>query len=606
MHRKFLFVLLLLFCLTLNVSAKESCKVNNATKICTETKGQYYYENTYVYQNSSLKKYKEITKIKKSKDKKIVFSSLTKTYSSKGVFVKSYYFLKDKNGSLIKDIAIKAHSNGKESQNVEKRYTKNKVTYVLVKKYTKKSYLNYYLLTDTSKDKRVVKKAFNKKGKVLNIKTYYYNKDNKLLKYLKEDRYSSGRKKQVQQKNYSEGILSLTINKYYKNTKKNKLYSVKEYKYDSKGCKTRRLIKYYNKQYRYHGFKETKYNTNNKQIISEYKKMYYVGTKLLASKTDYTYENNKLINATTNYYNYLGTRYQLNVKKYNSNNKLTSNLTSKYSNKMITLQTGYTYQGSTYAYLHREYLNGKVKLYDKTTYKNNTITKTNYYRAYYDNNGLLTNDEEYEYSNGEIVKQRKDDISAKAVTKSYPVAKGVITSPSWHYAASFGGGWHPGIDVATYKVSKYGYAQPIKVFSDATVIKRSNLCKTTKSYGCSGGFGNYVVVAMEYQGKYYTIIYAHQTKLNSKTASHKKIIDQDKKGYKKNDIIGYVGSSGNSTGYHIHVQVQEHRYAKSIDDIKKRYKATNSPLFGVNYNLLGNNKDIFVVNPDILFNLKYY
>ena len=67
------------------------------------------------------------------------------------------------------------------------------------------------------------------------------------------------------------------------------------------------------------------------------------------------------------------------------------------------------------------------------------------------------------------------------------------------------------------------------------------------SCGCGGGYGNYVII---YHGKMsdgnqYSTLYGH---MRSVATSAGKYVQQG-------EIIGYVGSTGNSTGNHLHLEV---------------------------------------------------
>lgn len=89
--------------------------------------------------------------------------------------------------------------------------------------------------------------------------------------------------------------------------------------------------------------------------------------------------------------------------------------------------------------------------------------------------------------------------------------------------------FHQGIDLIS---SKYG-TDYIVAFADGVV-----------SYaGLNGGYGNVVYID---HGNGYQTRYAHQKYLNVKVGQT----------VKKGDILGYMGTTGNSTGNHVHFEVR--------------------------------------------------
>ena len=105
--------------------------------------------------------------------------------------------------------------------------------------------------------------------------------------------------------------------------------------------------------------------------------------------------------------------------------------------------------------------------------------------------------------------------------------------------------FHKGIDISGSGIK----GKPILAAADGTVsIAKYN----------SGGYGYYVMVnhgKNSDDGKYYATLYAHMPKL---------IVSVGKK-VKKGDVIGYVGTSGASKGYHLHYEVR--RGTSSSGDI---------------------------------------
>lgn len=109
-------------------------------------------------------------------------------------------------------------------------------------------------------------------------------------------------------------------------------------------------------------------------------------------------------------------------------------------------------------------------------------------------------------------------------------------------------GHHDGIDIAGSGIA----GKPIVAISDGVIIKAYNSC--THNYGknssckdlngnrCGGGFGNYVRINHGTKdGKTYVVTYAHMSSAAITSGT-----------VKKGQTIGYVGTTGWSTGYHLH------------------------------------------------------
>ena len=564
------------------------------------------YTLTTKFDTKGLQTYYFSTDVKSNK------ITVLRKYGTTGKLTSETKKLFNTKNALVRDEVTTYHGNGKKKQFVRRLYNGKKINYNFTQRFNANGQASYYFITDTRKNKKLTERKYNNVGKRTTEIVRDYNASNVLVKKTTTTYYPNIRKKQTTTDNYKNSKLDTRIVDYFRDNAKSNLYQKDINYYNTNGKRHRKITNYYHTTtFQYVGFREYNFNVSNGNILNSTRTQYYQGTKIVYYKSVYKYVSGKNTETVTDYLTKTGVMYQRNIQKFDTSNKKTSDLTTHYSNNKTTLRVGYTYQTSTYRYNRMEFANGIKRMNDVTTYKNNTIEKTNYLREYFNAKGELVNKEDYTYKNGSIQSVVTTDgakaSSAGTIAKSYPVSKGIVTSPAWFYPSSFGGGWHPGIDVATYSVKTYGYAQPIKIFNDATVIVRNNSCATTNSSNCGSGFGNYLVVALQHKGKFYTIMYGHQSKLDAKNKEHKDVLDKDKLGYKKNDVIGFVGSSGHSTGYHIHIQVQEHRYAKSIKDIQDRFKnEKNHLLFNVNYNNLGNNNDIYTVNPDILFNLKYW
>lgn len=93
------------------------------------------------------------------------------------------------------------------------------------------------------------------------------------------------------------------------------------------------------------------------------------------------------------------------------------------------------------------------------------------------------------------------------------------------------GRMHNGIDIA----GGDDYGQPIIASDSGTV---------TWSGNDGGGYGNYVTID---HGNGYTTVYGHASELACVTGQY----------VNQGDVIAYVGSTGNSTGPHLHFEIQE-------------------------------------------------
>lgn len=100
---------------------------------------------------------------------------------------------------------------------------------------------------------------------------------------------------------------------------------------------------------------------------------------------------------------------------------------------------------------------------------------------------------------------------------------------------------HGGIDIAGAGIM----GTPVVAAADGTVVATNSSCPHNwgKSYscGCGGGYGNYVMIS--HAGGKMTV-YGHLTSL---TVSSGQSVS-------RGQVIGYVGSTGNSTGPHLHYE----------------------------------------------------
>lgn len=126
----------------------------------------------------------------------------------------------------------------------------------------------------------------------------------------------------------------------------------------------------------------------------------------------------------------------------------------------------------------------------------------------------------------------------REVTPSqWPTSGGYISSSFGGRANPFGGygrDWHPGIDIAT------DYDEPVYA-SAAGYVQQA---------GWYGGYGIYARINHDYG---YQTAYGHMSRVVCRAGQY----------VKKGEIIGYVGSTGYSTGPHLHFEVIH--YGEQVD-----------------------------------------
>lgn len=121
----------------------------------------------------------------------------------------------------------------------------------------------------------------------------------------------------------------------------------------------------------------------------------------------------------------------------------------------------------------------------------------------------------------------------------YSITAGFQSNDSVHR------GHHNGIDISGGGIA----GKPILAVSDGIVTKSNNSCthnyKKSGSCGCGGGYGNYVTInhGTGPDGKTYVVTYGHMSSTAVGTGTR----------VKKGQVIGYVGTTGWSTGYHLHL-----------------------------------------------------
>lgn len=176
---------------------------------------------------------------------------------------------------------------------------------------------------------------------------------------------------------------------------------------------------------------------------------------------------------------------------------------------------------------------------------------------------------------GAVLTQTEKELIKGSV---YPVEGGdsYITSMFGMRNVSIGSSDHKGVDIGTWNKNL-----DIVAYQDGEVITSVKGCvagSTDAARGCGGGFGNYVVVK---HSDNYISYYAHM---------HENMSNEGDK-VKAGDILGKVGTTGSSSGEHLHFEV---RYSSSgethvsqdpykfLSQFKMKYKKENGTIVDLN------------------------
>ncbi len=91
------------------------------------------------------------------------------------------------------------------------------------------------------------------------------------------------------------------------------------------------------------------------------------------------------------------------------------------------------------------------------------------------------------------------------------------------------------------------YGQPIYAVKDGVVKSAPGGCPSYGNVGntCNGGYGNHVIID---HGSGYQTLYGHMIEGSIQVSPGQEV--------KEGDVIGYVGSSGNSSGPHLHFEIR--------------------------------------------------
>ena len=151
-------------------------------------------------------------------------------------------------------------------------------------------------------------------------------------------------------------------------------------------------------------------------------------------------------------------------------------------------------------------------------------------------------------TDSEVIKEAVDEVVVKGSDSSSEGTSSSSTSSASSYGSGsfiwpvpythnitseFGMRWgrlHGGIDIADGGV----YGQPIVAADSGTVILAGNQ---------GDGYGNYVIID---HGNGYKTLYGHMSSVAAYTGQQ----------VSQGEVIGYVGSTGNSTGPHLHFEIR--------------------------------------------------
>ena len=189
-----------------------------------------------------------------------------------------------------------------------------------------------------------------------------------------------------------------------------------------------------------------------------------------------------------------------------------------------------------------------------------------YYQAEYDrlNTEALPETEESYYS----IRKAMED-GGLSPSSSYFVAavhNSWISEGVWNYSDDFKDGtWHLGVD---YAASRY---TQIHAPADGVIVRANEGCpdinKPCMLHDCGYpllGGGNQVYMMVEVDGVVWGFIFMH---MNEIYVSKEDFVDQD-------EVIGTVGSSGQSTGPHCHIEMYKLGYGKLIDFLDRTWDAS--------------------------------
>lgn len=176
--------------------------------------------------------------------------------------------------------------------------------------------------------------------------------------------------------------------------------------------------------------------------------------------------------------------------------------------------------------------------------------------------------------NSKLDKVDLSKINDKEKEWKRPLKSGVVTASSWYYPSDAGGGWHPGIDLAT----------PV----GSNILAPANGVLLATATG--GSYGNHMVIATKKGGYVYTMIFAHMSEFVGVNE------------FNRGDVIGKTGNTGASTGPHVHVEIIRHN-TDDLGIVIDAYKKNNDYWFGLGYDKTGDCSKVCRLKPADQFKL---
>ncbi len=157
----------------------------------------------------------------------------------------------------------------------------------------------------------------------------------------------------------------------------------------------------------------------------------------------------------------------------------------------------------------------------------------------------------------EIIRKAQESSSGEVYTGGYlwPVNGKFQTISTYFGYDAWRGGMHYGLDICGGGIKDTS----IYATQSGRVISVINAC--SHNYGksgrhsCGGGYGNYIIID---HGGGMSSLYAHCGSINVSVGQH----------VNKGDVIGKVGSTGWSTGFHLHFEVRKNGKATNPFDYK--------------------------------------
>lgn len=151
--------------------------------------------------------------------------------------------------------------------------------------------------------------------------------------------------------------------------------------------------------------------------------------------------------------------------------------------------------------------------------------------------------------------QQNGDVAASTGAYMWPVEQKFQTISTYFGYDGWRGGMHYGLDICGGGIG----GTNIYATQPGRVIKVSNTCShnTPKSgrHSCGGGYGNYIIID---HGGDISSLYAHCASINVSEGQY----------VNKGDVIGKVGTTGWSTGFHLHFEIRKNGKATNPFDYK--------------------------------------